>query len=143
MRFLAWNCQRCKSDPTICNLKSLLRSTSPIMTFISETHSSKIQSTNILRGLNAINSFIVPSSGLSGGLWLIWNNVHDLQIASSSPNFIVAESNWQLDYRSGTWSASTESPSHTRGKHFGQASSKISTLNLHVLCYGDFNAISS
>jgi len=91
------------------------------------------QSTNTIRGLNADNLFIVPSSGLSGGLWLIWNNVHNLQITLSSPNFIVAEV--QLAVGLPMWNLVCvygELISYKRQAFWESFTSKISILTLIV-----------
>ena len=81
----------CTSDSAIRNLKSLLWSNTPFIIFLLEAHSNGIQSTNTIRNFNTTNYFVVPSSGLSGGLWLLWDNMHYLYIISSSPNYFVVE----------------------------------------------------
>ena len=144
MRLILWNCRRCRSHPAIRNLKSLLRFTSLIITFILKTHSNMHQFTNTIRDLHVPSYNIVSAAGLSGGLWLFWDNIHSLHIISSSSNYIVAEI--QLATRLPVWNLVCfyrEPAQRNRREFWEPFSSIVFNLTLPILCFGDFNAISS
>lgn len=56
------------------------------MALILETKCGAGKSQSIIQSLPITNSFVVPSSGLSGGLWLIWDDSVKVIILSSSNN---------------------------------------------------------
>lgn len=86
MNLLAWNCRGCGGSSTIRNLKNILRSAAVKMALILETKCGAGKSQSIIQSLPITNSFVVPSSGLSGGLWLIWDDSVKVIILSSSNN---------------------------------------------------------
>ena len=81
----------CRSVSSISNLKSLLHSTSPIITFILKTQSNEIQSINTIRDLSTTKHLIVPSIGhFEGSLAPREQHLHS-QDYLIFPNFVVAE----------------------------------------------------
>ena len=68
-------------------LANLIRSTKAQVTFVSEIKSSKVRSIDLVNRFDVANSFVVPSRGASGGLWLMWND--DLQVHVHSASFHV------------------------------------------------------
>jgi hypothetical protein len=48
-----------------------MQSTSPQVTFLSETRNSSISVSSLVNHFNLNNAFVVPSPGQSGGLWLM------------------------------------------------------------------------
>ena len=65
-------------------------STGAQVTFVSETRSSKCTSTQLNARFITSASFVVPSNGLSGGLWLLWSQDVYLSIKFSNSNIILA-----------------------------------------------------
>ena len=90
MKAIGWNCrgkgrslsnspkmEYLSNSPKMEYLARLLNSTSAQVTFISETHSSKVTSVQLNSRFSTGDSFVVPSNGRSGGLWLLWStDVH-------------------------------------------------------------------
>jgi hypothetical protein len=59
--------------------------------FISETESSAQRSTQQLLWLSGFHSHVVPVSGMSGGLWLLWLDEIHLTVLESNKHYIFAE----------------------------------------------------
>ena len=51
-----------------------MSSTHSQVTFISETRNSRITANDLTDHFHVSDSFVVPTIGLSGGLWLMWND---------------------------------------------------------------------
>ena len=122
---IVWNYRRCRSDPTICNLKSLLRTTSPMITFISESHSNPIQSTSIIKELNVANPLHSSINWPLRGLMALMG-IHNLLITSSTPNFIMVEIQIVMVYWNGILSACMENTPFRREKSSEKASLVLS-----------------
>jgi hypothetical protein len=71
-------------------LARLMNSTRAQVTFVSETRSSKITPVQLNVRFNIANSFVVPSVGLSGGLWLLWSDEVQVSINFSNRYLILA-----------------------------------------------------
>lgn len=71
-------------------LHRLISSTGAQITFISETRTSRSNSSKLNNRFNIADSFVVPSIGLSCGLWLLWNDEVRVNIKFSSPHLILA-----------------------------------------------------
>ena len=71
-------------------LARLMYSTGAQVTFVSEIRSSKCTSTQLNARFITSASFVVPSNGLSGGLWLLWSQDVYLSIKFSNSNIILA-----------------------------------------------------
>jgi hypothetical protein len=71
-------------------LDRLMLSTGAQITFISETRTSRYNSSQLNNRFNIVDSFVVPLIGLSGGLWLLWNDEVRVDIKYSSQHLILA-----------------------------------------------------
>uniref|UniRef100_A0ACD5X0L9 Uncharacterized protein n=1 Tax=Avena sativa TaxID=4498 RepID=A0ACD5X0L9_AVESA len=71
-------------------LAKLMSSTGAHVTFISEIRTSKYDSMHLNSRFNIADSFVVPSVGLSGGLWLLWNDEVRVTVKFSSFHLILA-----------------------------------------------------
>jgi hypothetical protein len=65
-------------------------STGAQVTFVSETRSSKCTASQLKARFNLTGSFVVPSEGLSGGLWLMWTDEILLSVKFSNRYLILA-----------------------------------------------------
>lgn len=84
-----WNCRGLGHASTIRVLQELCNSHRPTLLFLSETKlCNSLQIQSIAHALKFDNSFSVPANGSSGGLAMIWKQELDVQIITSSPNFI-------------------------------------------------------
>jgi len=72
------------------HLARLMSSTHSQVTFISETRNSRITANDLTDHFHVSDSFVVPAIGLSGGLWLMWNDDVDVDIISSSHYYVLA-----------------------------------------------------
>lgn len=79
------------STTTVRALSAYLRCTLCSITFICETKCDLEKSTRIISRLPLTISCIIPADGLSGGLWLIWNDDVQVQIIHASNFAIFAE----------------------------------------------------
>jgi hypothetical protein len=74
MKMIGWNCQgkgkNLHNSSKIEFLDRLMLSTGVQITFVSETRTSRYNSSQLNNRFNIADSFVVPSIGLSGGLWL-------------------------------------------------------------------------
>lgn len=95
MKFIGWNCQgkgrNLASSPKMEYLAKLLNSTGAQIAFISETRSSGCNSSQLNSRFSTVGSFVVPSDGLSGGLWMLWSNEVQISIKFSNHYVILAE----------------------------------------------------
>ena len=55
-------------------LAKLMSSSGAHVTFVSETRTSSHIASQLNSHFNSDGNFVVPSIGLSGGLWLLWND---------------------------------------------------------------------
>ena len=74
----------------MAHLAHLITSTTAQETFTLETRNNKITKTTLINHFNINDAFVVPTQGLLGGLWLLWNDQVELNVVDSSPNFILA-----------------------------------------------------
>jgi hypothetical protein len=72
------------------HLDRLLRSTKLQICFISKTRNSKFSRTALINRFNIKDAYIVLPQGLSGGLWLMWDQDIALSAEFSSSNLILA-----------------------------------------------------
>lgn len=71
-------------------LAKLMSSTGTQVTFVSETRTSSCIASQLNNRFNTAGSFVVPSIGLSGGLWLLWNDDVKVCINFSNHYLILA-----------------------------------------------------
>ncbi|WVZ80053.1 hypothetical protein U9M48_027564 [Paspalum notatum var. saurae] len=117
MRLLAWNCRGSGGglcSPTMNHLVRICVSTKAKLIFISETRKQKVNSKNLKSKLCFDHAHIVPSIGLSGGLWLLWKDEFDLKVIISSPNYILDKSVHQPSATSFTLVCIYGDPHHSR-----------------------------
>jgi hypothetical protein len=72
------------------HLSRLMNSTGAQISFILETRSSRYNSSQINAHFSTAGSFVVPSNGLSGGLWLLWSDEVKVSIKFSNHYVILA-----------------------------------------------------
>lgn len=80
------------------------------MTFISEIRCGKVKAEKRIKSLPLCNSEIVASNGLSGGLWLLWDDSCTVTILSKNKNLIATEINEKVPINRGSFLQSTETP---------------------------------
>uniref|UniRef100_A0ACD5Z785 Uncharacterized protein n=1 Tax=Avena sativa TaxID=4498 RepID=A0ACD5Z785_AVESA len=94
MKLIGWNCQGAGKDLDNSNkmefLARLMNSTGVQVTFLSETRSSRYNSSHLNSRFNTAGSFVVPSTGFSGGLWLLWSDEVRVSINFSNQYLILA-----------------------------------------------------
>jgi hypothetical protein len=124
-------------------LRNILRSSRAGIAFISETKSSANKSANLLTLVHDFSVYVVPSTGLSGGLWLLWSHDVDLQIIESSRYYIFAiikdsdQTRWVLGVIYGDASHKENRPLWNKIQQYANDPS------YPFRCLGDFNAISN
>jgi hypothetical protein len=94
MKMIGWNCQgkgrNLNSSKKMEFLAKLMYSTGAQVIFISETRSSKCTTMQLNNRFNIADSFVVPSNGLSGGLWLLWTDKVHVDVKFSNHHIILA-----------------------------------------------------
>ena len=77
LKIIDWNCRGKGKSLHNSNkmeyLARLMYSTGAQVIFVSETRSSRCTSAQLNARFSTSASFVVPSNGLSGGLWLLWS----------------------------------------------------------------------
>lgn len=92
MNIVSWNYQG-SGGTTCATLSWYLHCTGAQVTFISETRCGKVKAEKRIKSLPLCNSEIVASNGLSGGLWLLWDDSCTVTILSKNKNLIATEIN--------------------------------------------------
>jgi hypothetical protein len=91
---IGWNCQgkgkNLHSSSKMGYLANLMSSTGAQLIFVSETRSSKCTSVQLNNHFNIADSYVVPSNGLSGGLWLMWTDEVEVDVKFSNHHVILA-----------------------------------------------------
>ncbi|KAF9595596.1 hypothetical protein IFM89_001345 [Coptis chinensis] len=91
MIVLSWNCRGVGLNSTIQELKNVITVERPSLVFVCETKSGWKKSGRLIRKLGFSDACIVPSQGLSGGLWLLWSDLCTVTILYKSSWIIQAE----------------------------------------------------
>jgi hypothetical protein len=125
------------------HLSRLMQSTSPQVTFLSETRNSSISVSSLVNHFDLNDAFVVPSQGQSGGLWLMCTDEIELHIFDHSQNYILAvctNNSTNLSYglicMYGDLRHTTTSVIWNHVHYFISRNS-----NLPMLCMGDLNDI--
>jgi hypothetical protein len=93
MTFLAWNCKGSGGSlrsSKMMHLARLLTSTKFQVCFISDTRNSSIKRSSLVNRFNALDAFVVPPQGQSGGLWLFWTHDVSITVVDHSHRYIFA-----------------------------------------------------
>lgn len=89
MNLLPWNC-RGSGGTIVATLNRYLHCTGAQIAFISETRCGAKIAEKRIKSMLLCNHIIVPSVGLSGGLWLVWCDQIKVQSIETDRNLIVA-----------------------------------------------------
>jgi exonuclease III len=146
MSLISWNCQGAgKSlDSNKMNyLARLMHSTNAKVTFISETKTSKFNRAQLSNHFNITHSFVVPSEGRSGGLWLLWDNDIDLKITRATSNLILSSLVITSTKEAFCLICMYGDPSHSKTKELWDQIFAFVNENsgMPVLCMGDLNEL--
>jgi hypothetical protein len=94
MKFIGWNCQgkgrNLFSSTKMEYLARLMISTGAQVTFVSETRTSRYKASQLNTRFNTAGSVVVPSNGLSGGLWMLWSDEVQVSVKFSNHYVILA-----------------------------------------------------
>jgi exonuclease III len=142
MNILAWNCRGAGGPWKKQFLRDLLTSTRADIAFISETKRSSGRSSEYLRIMPLQHSEIVPATGRSGGLWLMWGNHIQLRIFQKTRYYIFA---WVQTMDKPPWIlvAVYGDASHRDNPRIWKYIINVAGWNRPMCCIGDFNAITS
>ena len=80
MSVLSLNCRGLGGAATVRELRDLARHHSPAILCVVETQLHKKSVENLSRTLGFDKSFAISSSGRSGGIGLLWNNVINIEV---------------------------------------------------------------
>ncbi|GJN04805.1 hypothetical protein PR202_ga22379 [Eleusine coracana subsp. coracana] len=80
------------------HLQRLISCTKAKVIFISETKSNKFSVHDLIHNFNIYDSFIVPTNGISGGLWLLWTEDVQVAVIKFSFNYILAKVSFDQGY---------------------------------------------
>ena len=94
MKFIGWNCRGMGKDLSSSTkmeyLAKLMNSTCAQVTFVSEIRTSRYSSSHLNSRFNNNDSFVVPSVGRSGGLWILWSDEVCVSVKFSNHYMILA-----------------------------------------------------
>lgn len=101
MKILSWNIRDAGRTGFKAQLVEIARSTKPDLILLLETKVHTDKASKIIKPLSYENSIEIPTEGLSGGIWLLWNSSHKFQFHFISFNnrFIHGQIN---DYTNNT-----------------------------------------
>ncbi|XP_073358338.1 uncharacterized protein [Aegilops tauschii subsp. strangulata] len=141
MNLLSWNCRGIGNAPTVQELRELADKFAPKVLCIMETQINGVRAGNLKSNLGYDNSFVVDSSGRSGGLAIFWNNEIKIEVLGYSKYHIdgkisgLGEQSWRLSCFYG------EARTHLR-QHTWDTMKILSTLqDMSWVCLGDFNEV--
>ncbi|KAK8596694.1 hypothetical protein V6N12_065174 [Hibiscus sabdariffa] len=86
--FFFWNCQGAASSNFRRHFKEFYRINRPHVVALLEPRISGAQADSVLTRLGFSHSFRVEVNGLSGGIWLLWNNEVDIEVLTVSNQFV-------------------------------------------------------
>ncbi|KAF9595682.1 hypothetical protein IFM89_002586 [Coptis chinensis] len=144
MSLLSWNSRGSGRPLMIEELKKKIKDVRPIFMFVMETKCSVNKGVSLIRRLGDFESFVVPSQGLSGGLWIFWERSVVVEVIMSESWFIHCKLSVKVNGVSECFLLSCV---------YGNSKSFIQRLQWHVLAMfkltndeswllmGDFNEI--
>ncbi|KAF9598151.1 hypothetical protein IFM89_025591 [Coptis chinensis] len=88
MSLLAWNSRGSGRPSMMEELKKQIKDVRPLFSFIMETKCPVNKGVSLIKRLGDFESFVVPSRGLSGGLWIFWDNSVVVEVLMSDSWFI-------------------------------------------------------
>jgi hypothetical protein len=142
-----WHCQGAGRDldksRKMDYLANLMSSTRAQVCFISETRSSRYSSSQLNNRFSITDSFVVPSKGRSGGLWLIWSDEVCVSVKFFNHYMILAlvvDKATNVDF---VLACIYGDPHHRHTKMIWEHVSNFVHENLGkpVVCLGDLNDI--
>jgi exonuclease III len=142
MNILSWNCRGAGGPGKIQFLKDLLRNTRADIAFVSETRSGVRRAVRQLHRIQEYHWHMVPSIGLSGGLWLFWSRQIKLSVLKAEKHYIIAlietgpDEGWVLALIYGD-------ASHRQNTQIWRKIESYAAGSMPLCCIGDFNAVST
>jgi hypothetical protein len=147
MKMIGWNCQgaggRLDISTKIDYLANIMLSTRAQVCFVSETRSSRYNSSQLNNHFSLANSLVVTSRGLSGGLWLLWTDEVRVDINFADHHFILATVVHIASTMKFMMVCIYGDPHHRITKKIWDHITTFVHSNLvsHVVCMGDLNDI--
>lgn len=94
MKLVGWNCRGMGKNLDISTkmeyLARFMNSTGAQITFVSETRTSRYNSSHLNSRFSIADSYVVPSNGRSGGLWMLWTDEVCVSVKFSNHYMILA-----------------------------------------------------
>lgn len=139
--FLVWNCQGAASKTFRRTLKQILNVHKPSLLCLIEPKVSGNQANSICLNLGFDEWIRVEAVGFFGGIWVLWKNVHNIEIISTHPQFTTLQIDDKATF---PWSISLVygSPDqHLRRKLWSDLTAPNPDLHTPWLLVGDFNSV--
>jgi hypothetical protein len=147
MKFVGWNCQgagkNLRRSTKMEYLAKFMNSTGAQITFVSETQTSRYNSSKLNSHFNVADSFVVPSEGRSGGLWMLWSDEVCVSVKISNHHMILAIIIDKITNSDFVLACIYGDPHHRHTKMIWDHVSNFVHENLGkpVVCFGDLNEI--
>jgi hypothetical protein len=147
MKFVGWNCQgagkNLRRSTKMEYLAKFMNSTGAQITFVSETQTSRYNSSKLNSHFNVADSFVVPSEGRSGGLWMLWSDEVCVSVKISNHHMILAIVIDKITNSDFVLACIYGDPHHRHTKMIWDHVSNFVHENLGkpVVCFGDLNEI--
>ena len=144
MSLLSWNCRELGNLQTVKALEKVVNKEEPIIVFLMETKSKRDWMEKVKEKCNMKHGLIVPSSGNSGGLPMMWKEEVKVDVKTYSYDYLDAWVDGGLDV--GWWHLIGFYGNPEIAKRL-ESWAKLKylkgTLSLTRLAIGDFNEITS
>lgn len=142
MIILAWNCQRAASKEFMRAARSLINTQKTSILALFETKTSGENTDRVCKKLKYSNWIRVEAIGFSGGIWVFWDEVLDIQIIRTHPQFVVTEVRnnnkvWNIIF------VYTSPEPSIRERLWKDLRSERLNLHNEWLAVGDFNAVTN
>ncbi|XP_052287360.1 uncharacterized protein LOC127898893 [Citrus sinensis] len=136
-----WNAQGAASPSFRRSFSAVVTNYKPIMVVLMEPRISGSKADNFIKNSGFEKSHRVEAEGFSGGIWILWKNLFDVEIVENHTQFIhlkISRNNNLL-----TWmTAIYASPNPSIRRHLWNELAKIAlTVQGPWLLGGDFNTI--